>query len=210
MNQFIWEAFITLLIIVDPLTICPVFISLTHNENRVEKIRTAGRACLIGIILTILFAFIGRKLLDILHISEHAFRIAGGFLFLYTAFGMVLASGKGMKTPTTAEEREAETRQDVSVFPLAIPMIAGPGVIVSVVVLMKEAETIGYTAQTALIGVIIVTIAISYFTMRASDKVMRILGLTGTNVLTRVFGIILTALAVQHIINGLVPVLRQI
>jgi multiple antibiotic resistance protein len=99
-------------------------------------------------------------------------------------------------------------RDDVSVFPLAIPMIAGPGALTSLVVLMRQAETMPYYMTPGVVIVLLIVLIITYISLLLGDQLMRILGVTGTNVLTRVFGIILAALAVQSIINGIVIVLK--
>ena len=115
-----------------------------------------------------------------------------------------------MRAPTGHEEEEASHRSDVSVFPLAIPLLAGPGALTSIVVLMRQAQTISFSASLGVILLTILVLIITYICFRLGNVIMRILGLTGTNVLTRVFGIILAALAVQNMITGITAVLRQV
>jgi multiple antibiotic resistance protein len=123
---------------------------------------------------------------------------------------MVIAANDGnSRQSTDGERREASEREDVSVFPLAIPLIAGPGTLVSVVVLMRQAEIQGTVCQLSLILVIAVVVLITYLTLTFSDRIMRVLGVTGTNVLTRVFGIILASLAVQNIITGILTIIKN-
>ena len=172
MSQFLWQAFVTLFVIIDPFAVVPMFVALTRNESAISKRRTASKSTIIATILLLAFAFVGDKLLDAMSISEPAFRIAGGFLLLLAAIDMVVARTSGIRSTTGDEAEEAAHRDDISVFPLAIPLIAGPGALTSIVVLMRQAEVIGFKAE-------------------------------------RVFGIILAALAVQNIINGITMVVKD-
>lgn len=203
MHEFLWQTFVTLLVVIDPFAVVPVFISLTRNDSTALKKKTAKKACLIGACLLVSFAFLGDKLLDAMNITEPAFRIAGGFLLLLAAIEMVVAKNTGFRSPTGDETKEAIERDDISVFPLAIPLIAGPGAITSTVVLMRHAETMSYLAQAGVVALAILVIYITYLALKQGDLIMRLLGVTGTNVLTRVFGIILAALAVENILTGL-------
>jgi multiple antibiotic resistance protein len=206
--EFIWQSFITLLVVIDPFAIVPAFIGLTRHETTLTKQRIAKRASLIAVILLVIFAFVGDKLLDAMRISEPAFRIAGGFLLLLAAIDMVVARGGNLRTPTRDEAQEASQRDDISVFPLAIPLIAGPGALASTVVLMRQAEAINILYQIAVVAILVIVILITYISLRYSESLMKVFGVTGMNVLTRVFGIILAALAVQNIINGVLMVMK--
>lgn len=211
MHEFLWQAFVTLLVVIDPFAVIPAFIGLTRNDTPANKRKTATKSCVIASIILVSFAIGGDKLLDVMSISEPAFRIAGGFLLLLAAIDMVVAkSHSGLVATTTDEEEEALHREDVSVFPLAIPLLAGPGALTSVVVLTRQAEGLSAIAPFYVISLALVVIAITYVCLLGSEFLMKILGITGTNVLTRVFGIILAALAVQSIINGLTIVLKGI
>lgn len=203
MHEFLWQTFVTLLVVIDPFAVVPVFISLTRNDSKALKIKTAKKACLIGVCLLVSFAFLGDKLLDAMNITEPAFRIAGGFLLLLAGIEMVVAKNTGLRSPTGDETKEANQRDDISVFPLAIPLIAGPGAITSTVVLMRQAETMGYLVQAGVVFLAMFVIYITYLALKQGDRIMKILGVTGTNVLTRVFGIILAALAIENILTGL-------
>ncbi len=209
MNDFFWQTFVTLLVVIDPFLVIPVFVSLTRNDTKAVKERTARKACLIGAILLIAFAFLGDKLLDAMDISEPAFRIAGGFLLLLAAIEMVVARNTGLRTPTGDETKEAIQKDDISVFPLAIPLIAGPGAITSTVVLMRQAEAMGFFVQMGVILIALIVLALTYVSLLLGDPIMKRLGVTGTNVLTRVFGIILAAFSIQNIITGLVMVIKS-
>ena len=210
MNEFLWQAFVTLLVIIDPFAVVPMFVGLTRNDTVINKRKTALKACVIGTIILLLFAFLGDKLLDIMSISEPAFRIAGGFLLLLAAIDMVIAkSHSGMVSTTSDEDEESDTRDDVSVFPLAIPMIAGPGALTSLVVLMRQAEAQSNFMTAGVIIILLIILILTYISLLLGDYLMKALGVTGTNVLTRVFGIILSALAIQHIINGITILIKS-
>jgi len=208
MSQFLWQSFVTLFVVIDPLAVVPMFVALTRNETTANKRRTALKSTVIAAILLLSFAFVGDKLLDALSISEPAFRIAGGFLLLLAAIEMVVARASGIRTTTGDEDEEAAHRDDISVFPLAIPLIAGPGALTSVVVLMRQAESMDVKASLGVVLILASVLLITYFSLLLSDRLLKLLGVTGTNVMTRVFGIILAALAVQNIINGMTMVVK--
>ncbi|MCX7338267.1 MAG: NAAT family transporter [Alphaproteobacteria bacterium] len=208
MNEFLWQTFITLFVVIDPFAIVPVFISLTCSDKKEVKVKTAKKACFISLVLLLSFAFLGEKLLDVMNISESAFRIAWGFLLFLAALDMVISQNTGMRAPTGDETKEAAQRDDISVFPLAIPLIAGPGALTSTVVLMRQAEGVSLLAQTSVVALLVIVLLIVYICLRAGDPIMRILGVTGTNVLTRVFGIILSALAVQSMLTGITMAIK--
>lgn len=186
MSDFLWQSFVTLLVIIDPFMIVPVFIGLTHNDSSLKRERIARKTCVIAMILLVFFALAGDYLLDVMGISEPAFRIAGGFLLLLAGVEMVMAKSTGSRTPTNAEEKEAIDRDDISVFPLAIPLIAGPGSMTSIVVLMREAEHRGATVEMGVILIAIFVLFLTYIAMRMAERLMKLLGVTGMNVLTRV------------------------
>ena len=207
MLEFLSQAFVTLLVIIDPFMVVPVFISLTRDDSLLQRAKTAKKACIIGAILLVFFAAAGAKLLSILGISQAAFRIAGGFLLFLAGVDMVMAKPTGSRIPNDDEEKEATFSHDISVFPLAIPLIAGPGAMTSIVVLMHEAERMSYIASVCVVLLAVLVLLITYFTMRLGEKLMKILGVTGMNVLTRVFGVVVAAMATQYIIQGVIEVI---
>jgi len=208
MSDFLWQSFVTLLVIIDPFMIVPVFIGLTRTDSSLQRERIARKTCVIAAILLVFFAVAGDRLLDVMGISEPAFRIAGGFLLLLAGVEMVMAKSTGSRTPTNAEEKEAIDRDDISVFPLAIPLIAGPGSMTSIVVLMREAEHHGAMVEMGVILIAIFVLFLTYIAMRMAEKLMKLLGVTGMNVLTRVFGVIVAALATQYIVHGVTAVVK--
>mgnify|MGYP000072368128 CR=1 FL=1 len=210
MSEFLSQTFVTLLVIIDPFMVVPVFLSLTRADTPIQRARTARKACVIGAILLIFFAIAGHKLLNIMGISQSAFRIAGGFLLFLAGIEMVMAKPTGARTPNDDEEREANFSHDISVFPLAIPLISGPGAMTSVLVLMHKAERISYLASISVVLLAMFVLLITYFTMRLGERLMAILGVTGMNVLTRVFGVIVAAMATEYIIHGVIEVVESI
>lgn len=162
MSEFLWQAFVTLFVIIDPFAVVPVFIGLTQNGSVAYRRRTALKSSVIAAILLLTFAFIGDKLLDAMSISEPAFRIAGGFLLLLAAIEMVVArQSGGMHSTTKDEDEEASHRDDVSVFPLAIPLIAGPGALTSIVVLMRQAESMSIVTQGGVLLILMIVLFIT-------------------------------------------------
>jgi len=209
MLEFITGAFVMLLIIIDPPGIVPVFLSLTPHYGTNLRKSIAVRASLISLGLLLTFAFIGDFILDNLGISEPAFQMAGGVLLLLMAIEMVFARPSGIHTTTRDEQEEALHKDDITVFPLSIPMIAGPGALTAVVILTRKVEH-DLMLQIALAFVIIAVIGMTYLCLRLADPIARLLGVTGSNVLGRVFGIILSALAIQFIANGIVEILNPL
>jgi multiple antibiotic resistance protein len=147
------------------------------------------------------FAFIGEQLLTALGVTLAAFRIAGGVLLFLVAIDMVLARQSGLRSTTSSEDEEARKRHDVAVFPLAVPLIAGPGAIASVMLLMEEAEG-SWLARGIVLGLLAAILLVGYVCLLVAGRIVGLLGVTGTNVVGRVLGIVLAALAVQFIIDG--------
>lgn len=195
-------AFATFFVIIDPVGVVPLFVALTPGMDPAQRRRTATRAVIIatGILLT--FTLVGELILKYLGISLPAFRIAGGLLLLLLAVDMVVVKSSGIRTTTPKEEEEATHRPDVTVFPLAIPLIAGPGAITAVI--LQQSQQAGNLAnQLVVAGVLIGVLVMLLVGLLSSGAIMRVLGVTGVNVITRVFGIILSAVAVSNIVEGI-------
>ena len=192
------KSFLTMLVVIDPVGVVPVFIALSGGREAGELERVAARAVLVaGVVLTA-FAVGGAWLLLRLGISMDSFRIAGGVLLFRIAVDMVLAQ---RERETEQEAAESRSRRDISVFPLAIPLIAGPGALASVVILAGE-ETghgLGLPLVLATTGAVL---ALCYAALRLAAPLGRVLGQTGVNVITRVLGVLLAALAVQYVADG--------
>ena len=198
----ILEIFITLFAVIDPPGIIPPFLGLTDRMSREQRRSIAARSVLISAIILISFTFLGDKILDWLKISEAAFYIAGGLLLFRAAFNMVLARPSGIDNTTREEDKEAASRHEISIFPLAIPLIAGPGSIATVILLSRKAEN-SFIQHFIIVLAVLFVLGITYVCLRLSNPITKLLGVTGTNVIGRIFGIILAALSVQFVLNGI-------
>lgn len=195
-----YKTFLTMLVVMDPVGLAPVFISLAGRRPSFERRAMALKASLVAGVIILAFGLFGRALLDHLGISLDSFRVAGGILLFLIALDMVFARTSGTKE-TPDEEREAQERQDISVFPLAIPLIAGPGTLASIMILASDA----HGSPVLLTAVFLVTagvLLLCYLALRLSGQIARIIGLTGVHVVTRVLGVLLGALAVQYVADG--------
>jgi multiple antibiotic resistance protein len=192
------HAFLTLFVVVDPVGIAPIFLGLAGRRAEVERRAIARRAVLVagGILLSFLVG--GSWLLRQIGISLDAFRVAGGLLMFAIARDMVFVK---LERETKEEEQEAHAKDDITVFPLAIPLIAGPGALASVMILAGEARAkpLGVMVVLAMTGSVLLLV---YLALRASTYLARLLGQTGVNVVTRVLGVLLAALAVEYVASG--------
>ena len=191
MLELFLKSFLTLFVVMDPVGLVPVFVALAGDRPHRTQVLIARKAVLVAGGLLTFFYFFGRELLGHLGISLEALRIAGGVLLFRIATEMVFAHHE---RETEEERDEALSRADISVFPLAIPLIAGPGALASVLVLGAEAKGVPYG-----FAVVLFT---AYLVLRGATAVRRALGRTGVNVVTRVLGLLLAALAVQYVADG--------
>src|ERR1700730_16894478 len=191
---------VALLVIIDPVGSSAIFAALMRGAPEPYRRHMAWRGTLIAGILILAFAFVGAPLLDALGITLPAFRVAGGVLLFLLAIDMVFARPSGIRYPTAREEEEAGHRADISVFPLAFPLLAGPGALTSIVLLMSRAHSPLEAA--GVIVALVIVMAVTLALLLSASQVMRLLGVTGTNVVGRVLGIILAALAAQYILDG--------
>lgn len=192
------RTFLTMFVVIDPIGLVPMFLALAGGRDAAEKRRLALRAVLVAGGILVAFGLGGAWLLGRLGISLDAFRVAGGVLLFRIAVQMVFAS---YERETKAEKDEARIRQDISVFPLAIPIIAGPGAIASLMILVGEAKAypLGFVLVLAMTGIVLV---LAHMALVVSEPIGRLLGQTGVNVVTRVLGVLLAALAVQYVADG--------
>lgn len=203
MTDLVLSTFIAFFVTIDPIGLGPMFAALTAGMSPRYRRRMAVKGVLIGTLLLFGFAFVGELLLTSLGIGVGAFRIAGGILLLLVAIDMVFARESGLRTTTEGEKQEAQHRADISVFPLAIPLIAGPGAMTSVVLLMGRADG-DWMMQLTVLGVLSGVLLATLFVLIFAGEVSKLLGVTGINVINRVLGILLTALACQFIIDGVI------
>ncbi len=211
MHEFLWQALVTLLVIINPISVIPIFVSLTQNETAAGRRKVARKTCFIGVVLLLSFAFAGDFLLTSMKISEPAFRITGGLLLLLAAINMVISKGSDddKSSPSTASE-ESSHKNDVSVYPLAIPLLVGPGALTTTVILMHQAESISVATQGAFIILLLCVMIITFTCLFVGERIMHIIGTTGTNVLTRVCGIILSAVSIESIIKGVIGIAKMV
>ena len=206
-----WQAlfynFVTVLVVLDPVGTSTVFGTLTANLDAKYRRQMAQRATFLAGAILFVFAFAGAQLLRALSIQLEAFRIAGGLMLFLLAIDMVFARPSGLRSVSPLENAESESRRDLTVFPLAFPLIAGPGAMTTVVLLMGRAHGDPLKVVT-LLGVVLVVLAILLTSFYAANGIRRVLGVTGSNVIGRVMGIILAALAVQFVLSGLLAVFR--
>jgi len=187
---------------VGPFDVAAVFAALTAKAPPATRRSVALRGTTIATVILVLFALIGRPLLAALGISLAALRASGGILLLLMGIDMVFARSSGGISTTDEEEREAATRPDIAVFPLATPLIAGPGAMGASILLMADAGA-DLGRRAAVLGALLFTLLVTLAAMLLATRLLRLLGLTGLHVLTRVLGVLLCALAVQYVFDGI-------
>jgi len=193
------QALVAFAVVIDPIGVAPMFVGLTRDLDGMARRRIALRSVSIAAVVLAAFGLFGGPLMEALGIGVAAFRVAGGILLLLAAIDMLFARPSGLRAITDPENREAAHRADVSVFPLAIPLIAGPGAITTVMLQTRAATGL---AEAWVFAALAAVLALTLACLLAGEKVLRLLGVTGVNVIGRVLGIILAALACQLIIDG--------
>lgn len=199
--EYFFVAMAAVFVIINPLTTAFVFASLTTRASDVEREEIARRACLIATAMLFTFALLGSVIFQLFGITLAAFRIAGGLILFGIAMNMIRK--RGDEDEEKAEEARADKGRitdDISVIPLAIPFISGPGSIATVMILTSEAPTPYHTGLVYL--AVLATTVTCYFAMIHSRYIVKLLGETGKQILTKIFGLILAVLAIQFIING--------
>lgn len=195
------NAFVTLLVTIDPPGLAPLFLAITRGMNCDERRQVSVRASLIAFGVLALFALAGASILAIFGITLPAFRVAGGFLLFFIAFEMVFEKRQDRKEKISDVAITRDMVHDIAAFPLAIPLIAGPGAISATVLLSGAFE--GWTAQLSLVGIILLCLILTYIVFILAERIDGILGYTGRSILTRLLGVILAALAVQFVADGI-------
>ena len=189
----------------NPLGTMPVFLTMTNGMNDHERKAIVRRATIVSFITLMVFTFSGQFLFKFFGISSNGFRIAGGFIIFKIGFDMLLARYSNAKL----KEEEVKTyADDISITPLAIPMLCGPGAIANAIMLMDDASTL--SLKGTLIGIIALVYFITFLILQASTRLVRILGETGNNVMMRLMGLILMVIAVECFVSGLKPILIDI
>ena len=187
---------------IGPLDVAAMFAALTTGASPRHRRSMAIRATLIATVILVAFALIGELLLAALGISLAALRTAGGILLLLIGIEMVFARSSGGTSTTDEEEREAASKQDISVFPLATPLIAGPGAMGAAILLMANAEG-NLVEQIAVLASLLAILLSTFVCLLLAGKIHRLLGVTGMHVVARIMGVLLSALAVQFIFDGI-------
>ncbi len=195
------NAFVTLFVTIDPLGLAPIFLAITSGASKQERMKIAVRAVLTAAVILIAFALIGQAILSVLGISLGAFRIAGGLLLFVIAFEMVFEKRKERKSKSAQKALTDDEIHNIAVFPLAIPLIAGPGAISAVLLLVSQSS--GWVDQGSVLAVILFVLVLVMLMFLLASPVERLLGESGRNVLTRLLGVLLSALSVQFIADGI-------
>ena len=197
--------FTTFFTLTNPLGTMPVFLTMTNGMNDHERKAIVRRATIVSFITLMVFTFSGQFLFKFFGISSNGFRIAGGFIIFKIGFDMLQARYSNAKL----KEEEVKTyADDISITPLAIPMLCGPGAIANAIMLMDDASTL--SLKGTLIGIIALVYFITFLILQASTRLVRILGETGNNVMMRLMGLILMVIAVECFVSGLKPILIDI
>lgn len=208
MLEYVMNSFLLLFVTIDPIGVTPVFAALSAQLPEPARRRAATRAVMLAAVIMVVFGLVGADLLNALGIGLPAFRIAGGGLLFLLAIDMVFARHSGLRSTTQGEFHEAEHRQDISVFPLAFPLLAGPGALTTVLLL-----TAGHEGEPEMLGVtlaaLVLVLLAAWVALRLTGPLLRVLGETGANVIGRLLGLLLAALAVQFMVDGVTAVLRD-
>lgn len=195
--SFYITSFVTLFVIIDPIALAPLFVALTQGMDAGHRRAVALRACLIAVALMTLFGLLGDKILAVIGISMPAFRISGGILLFVTALDMLFE-----RRTQRREGQQAEPHHDPSVFPLATPLIAGPGAFTTMILLVSTPGA-GWGDALAIHAVMIAVVALAFLFFLAAGMIERALGRTGIIVITRLLGMLLAALSVQFVLDGI-------
>lgn len=201
MTELFISAFVTLFVVIDSPGCAPIFYSLTTGASAIQRRHMAIRAVLVAAFILLAFAFLGEALLGTLGISLEAFRIAGGIMLFFIALEMVFEQRTRRREDRARKIRETPQVEDVAIFPMAMPMIAGPGSIATVMLLAAGAR--GVQANLLIFAALAANLAILLAALLAIGPVMRLMGDQVEAVVTRVLGVILAALAVQFVLDGL-------
>jgi multiple antibiotic resistance protein len=200
MFEHLLKFFVTFLVVVEPVTVIPIFMALTEGDSEAERRRMARKGVFIAAMILLLFSLVGGPFLRLLNISIDAFRIFGGLLLFLIALEMVFARPSGTRT-SDPEEAEGRRKADISVFPLAFPFIAGPGALATILLAFGPA-TGDPLLFGGLLACVVVVLVLTLLTLYIASPLMRVMGVTGANVVNRLFGVVLGALSVQYIIDG--------
>ncbi|THF54197.1 MarC family protein [Allorhizobium terrae] len=200
-TEILLNAFTTLLVTLDPPGLAPLFLGLTRGMTRQQRKQVAFRGSLIALCILSVFAIFGAGILGALGISIGAFRIAGGLMLFAIAFEMIFEKRQERKEKTSEDAITRDHMQNIAAFPLALPLIAGPGAISATILLAGALP--GPVERMGLLAVIALSVGVVLMAMIIADRLDRFLGVTGRAILTRLLGVILAALSVQFVLDGI-------
>jgi len=196
--QFALVTFASVLFIVDPIAVVPTYLVITEGQTTKQRQVTARRAAIAAAIILIVFAAAGSRIFTLFGITMPAFRIAGGLILWLVAMDML--RGNRSTQEGAAEISEGQAKDDVAITPLAMPMLAGPGAISTIMVLSGQAR--GPSERIVVYASIVVTLFLSWITLHLAERLVKRIGQTGIRVMTRIMGLLLAAIAVQFVITG--------
>ncbi len=199
-------AFTSFFTLINPFGVMPVFMTMTSSLSEAQRKKTARKATIVAFLTLLGFAFTGQLMFNFFGISVDSFRIAGGIIFFMVGYDMLQA--RLTSTKITDEEIEHKYVNDISITPLAIPMLCGPGAITNSIVLWEDSHSIGMKIA-MLISILIMAI-LTYIVLWSASKIINFLGETGTKILTRLMGLIVMVIAVEFFFSGLIPFLQKI
>lgn len=201
MFELFLSAFVTLFVVIDPPGCAPIYAGLTKGATRTQARTMALRACVIASVILLVFALFGQQLLGALHIELDSFRIAGGIMLFLIALDMVFEKRTQRREERAEKVAATPEVEDVSVFPMAMPMLAGPGAIAAVMLLQNEAE--GPQETLVVLAALAVVMVLTLLALIAASPLMKLFGARVEAVITRLLGVLLAALAAQYVIDGL-------
>jgi multiple antibiotic resistance protein len=201
MLELFLSAFVTLFVVIDPPGCAPIYAGLTTGASAAQKRSMAVRACLVAGAILLGFALFGEQLLEALHIELHAFRAAGGIMLFLIALDMVFEKRTQRREARAEKMRETPEIEDVSVFPMAMPMLAGPGAIASMMLLTGSAD--GLPETLVVLAALLAVLLLALLGLLAASPLMKLLGARVETVITRLLGVLLAALAAQYVIDGI-------
>lgn len=203
--SFALLAFTSFFTLINPLGVIPIFVAMTSDLDERNRAKTARKASFVALLTIVIFALTGQLLFKFFGISVNSFRMVGGIIFFFMGMDMLQAR----LTRTKLNKSEVKTYvNDISITPLAIPMICGPGAITNAIVLMEDA--VGFDQKVILLVAIFVIMIITYLALKYSSKITTLIGETGNNVMMRLMGLIVMVIAVEFFFDGLKPIIKDI
>ncbi|HQO08616.1 MAG TPA: NAAT family transporter [Clostridiales bacterium] len=203
--SFALLAFTSFFTLINPLGVIPIFVAMTSGLDEKHRAKTARKASFVALLTIVIFALTGQLLFKFFGISVNSFRMVGGIIFFFMGMDMLQAR----LTRTKLKKSEVKTYvNDISITPLAIPMICGPGAITNAIVLMEDAA--GFDQKVILLAAIFVVVLITYLGLKFSSNITTLIGETGNNVMMRLMGLIVMVIAVEFFFAGLKPIIQDI